>query len=438
MKQLKVPLYSVFLAGFLAVSGLCQALPEVSPGEVGISASRLKRLEDFVRGLVEREELAGAVTLIARHGKIAQWQAYGWSDREEKIPMKPDTLFRIASMTKPVTSVAVMILYEEGHFLLNDPISWYIPAFREPRVLVPAPAHDLSAPPYRTEPARREITIRDLLTHTSGISYRFLNRRHLVDLYREAEISDGLAPPDETVAGMVQRLARLPLAGHPGEVWEYGLSTDVLGYLVEVVSGKSLEEFFRERIFQPLGMVDTHFYPPPEKCARLAAVYSPGESRGLQRVRQDPVRRGEAIYSVQRPCEGPSKYFSGGAGLVSTASDYARFLQMLLDNGELEGVRILSPKTVELITTNHIGDLRLWNTDNGRKFGLGFSILVDLGRSGEVGSPGSFGWGGFYHTHFWVDPVEDLIGIFLSQLYPHSHLQVRQKFEVLTYQALVD
>jgi CubicO group peptidase (beta-lactamase class C family) len=356
-------------------------------------------------------------------------------DREAGKPMRTDTIFRIASMTKPITSVAVMILFEEGRLLLTDPISKYIPEFKDAQVLVPAAGEGSASAPYALVPAKRPITIRHLLTHTSGLTYGFFGRPHLAELYKNARISDGLTQTEESIGEMVKRLAKLPLTNQPGEGFEYGLSTDVLGRLVEIVSGMPLDKFFEERIFKPLGMKDTYFFLPQDKVSRLAAVYSPRKEGGLEKVGDKPVEIGPVVFSASYPYSGPRTHFSGGAGLCSTASDYARLLQMLLNGGELDGVRLLSRKTVELMTSGQTGNLPFIS---GYAFGLGFAVHTDRSLSGKITSMGEYNWGGFFATRFWVDPKEKMIGLMMTQIYPNNQLDLGDKFQVLAYQAIVD
>lgn len=411
----------------LAALAAAQSLAVIEPEEVGLSSERLRRIDAVVNEHIAARQLAGAVTLVARRSGIAHLQAHGMADIEAQRPMRTDTIFRIASMSKPVTSVAVMMLYEEGRFLLSDPVSLYLPEFREMKVLPPEGA--AGAEPV---PAKRPITIRHLLTHTSGLTYHW-NKR-LGPQLKAAGIPHGLIEEEGTLREKIKILATLPLLVHPGERFEYGLSTDVLGCLVEAVSGMSLDEFFRRRIFEPLGMEDTHFFLPEEKVGRLAAVYRRGEGSPIERLPEGPVtEEGGMAYSVTYPYRGPKRYFSGGAGLVSTASDYARFAQMLLNGGELDGVRLLSPKSVELMTANHVGTL---DVDFG--FGLGFGIIRDERDLRELGSVGRYGWGGFFYTDFFIDPQEELIGIFMAQLHPSGGLRLQEKFRVLATQAIIE
>lgn len=347
-------------------------------------------------------------------------------DREAGKPMQTDAIFRICSMSKPITSLAVMMLYEDGRFLLDDPVSKYIPEFKNPKVLV-KPA---SGKPY-TIPATREITIRNLLTHTSGLTYNW--NPDLGPLYKEANIAHGLLPYDGTIGDNVKRLAALPLLFNPGERWEYSLGVDVLGYLVEVLSGQPLDEFFRTRIFQPLGMTDTYFYPPESKVARLATAYTYYSDKGLARFPDTPITEGSFSYSADYPTRGPKKLFSGGGGLCSTAMDYARFCQMMLEGGRAGDHRLISRKTVELMTHDQIGKI---GPEQG--FGLGFGIDGVKAPLGELGSPDEFNWGGFFYTAFVIDPKEQLITVFMAQLHPEGGLTLDRTFHVLAEQAIID
>jgi CubicO group peptidase (beta-lactamase class C family) len=331
-------------------------------------------------------------------------------------------------MTKPITTVAVMMLYEEGHFLLEDPVSKYLPEFKNPKVLV-KPA---SGTPY-TIPATHEITIRDLLRHTSGITYQW--NGDLGPMYKDANVASGLAQYDGTIEESTRRLAGVPLLFNPGEKWEYGLSVDVLGRLVEVVSGRPLDEFFRTRIFESLGMKDTYFYPPDSKLERLVTAYTYYGGKGLNRFPDIPITEGAFTYSADYPVRGPKKLFSGGAGLVSTAADYLRFSQMMLDGGKVGNTRLLSRKSVELMTSDQLGKI-----NSGQDFGFGFGVGVDGVRSplAELGSPGEYNRGGFFYTKFAVDPKEQLIVIFMGQLHPTGDLTLDRQVLALAYQAIID
>ncbi len=418
-------------AFFACVALLCslaagQSLPAAKPESVGLSSERLDRIAKTVQRNIDDKRVAGAVTMVVRHGQVAWLKAEGMQDREAGKPMQPDTIFRICSMTKPITSVAVMMLYEQGYFALEDPISNYLPEFKNPRVLV-KPA---KGEPY-TIPATREITIRDLLRHTSGLTYNW--NEVLGPMYKEKNVEAGLMPYDGTIADNVRRLASLPLLFNPGDRFEYSLGVDVLGRLVEVVSGMPLDEFFRTRIFEPLGMKDTYFYPPENKLDRLAAVYMFYPDKGLQRFPDTPISEGPFSYSADYPYKGPKKLFAGGAGLNSTAADYARFCEMLLEGGKLGNVRILSPKSVELMTHDQLGKI-----EPDQAFGLGFGIDGVKAPLDELGTPGEYEWGGFYYTGFRIDPKEQMIVIFMAQLHPSGGLSLNSEVNVLAYQAIME
>jgi len=419
-----IPVLLGFL--FLAAAAFSQDLPSAKPESVGLSSERLDRIATVVQRDIDDKRIAGAVTLVVRHGKVAWFKAQGMADRENSKPMPTDAMFRICSMTKPITSVAVMMLYEEGKFLLDDPVSKYLPEFRNPKVLV-KPA---SGEPY-TIPATKEITIRDLLRHTSGITYNW--NADLGPMYEKADVASGLLQYDGTIGDSVKRLGPLPLLFNPGERFEYSLSVDVLGRLVEVLSGKPLDEFFRTRIFEPLGMKDTYFFVPDNKVPRLATAYTYYEGKGLQRFPDTPIREGTFVYSADYPTRGPKKLFSGGAGLVSTAMDYARFCQMMLDEGKAGNTRLLSRKTVELMTHDQLGKI---GPDQG--FGLGFGIEGTKSPLSELGSPGEYNWGGFFYTGFTIDPKEQMIVVFMAQLHPTGDLTLDRQVNELAYQAIND
>ena len=413
-------LSAVLFAG-LALSLFATDLPTASPSDVGMSAERLERLDAALREFCETRRIPGAVVLILRDGQAVFHRAFGKLDLEAGTPMPRDAVFRIASQTKAVTSVAVMTLIEDGRLLLTDPVSIYIPGFNDTKVAVPIDGNPGAG--YTEKPVKRPITIRDLLTHTAGISY---GTGPAAKAYAEAGVQGWFfADKDETIGDSIERLARLPIDAHPGERYIYGFSTDILGRVVEVVSGMSLADYFRTRITEPLGMTDTHFFLPEENIGRLTPVYGLGkDGRTIERV-EDPA--------ASPYVKGPRKCFSGGAGLLSTARDYALFLQMLLDGGRSGLTRILGPKTVELMTSNHVGDLYA----GGRQgFGLGFWVTEHVGRSGEVGSVGAFGWGGAYATTYWVDPAERLVAVFMTQMLPAGNADFQPKFRNLVYQAI--
>jgi CubicO group peptidase (beta-lactamase class C family) len=408
----------------LALASLLQAaeLPKAKPAEVGLSVERLGRLGRVMQTYINEDKTKGIVVLLMRNGKVAYHEAFGNLDPEKGTPMPVDAIFRIASQTKAITTTAVMTLFEEGRFLLEDPISRYSPEFADARVAVPS--MEKGAKGYATVPVKRPITIRDLLTHTAGISY---GDGPAKEEYLKADVYGwNLSAKDITIGDYIKKLAALPFDAQPGEKWVYGYNTDVLGYLVECVSGMSLDDYIRKTITQPLGMSDTHFFLPEAKIGRFTPVYGVGDDGKLKLV--------EA--AADNPyVKGPRKCFAGGAGLLATADNYARFLQMLLNGGELQGVRILSPKTVELMTADHVGSLY---ADGSQGFGLGFWVTEKLGRTGLPGSIGAFSWGGAYSTTYWVDPVEKLVAVFMTQLRPAGAIDLHDKFKVMVYQSIVD
>jgi CubicO group peptidase (beta-lactamase class C family) len=403
------------VAGAAMVSGQSAAGPVgvSAPEEVGLSSERLERIAEAVQKSIREGRLAGGVALVARHGKIAYFKAYGMADREAGKPMRTDNIFRICSMSKPITSVAVMILYEEGRFLLNQPVADFIPEFKTMKVLDPPYPQDKTSPPGALVDAKRPITIFQLLTHTSGLTYPWNAR--LGSKYLEAGIGTGLLQQEGSTGDSIKKLASMPLLFQPGDAWEYSLADDVLGYLVEKVSGMPLDRFYEERIFKPLGMKDSGFFLPAEKVPRLAAAYGDFPGKGFQLIPEKAVvKDGSTPYSADYPYRGPHTYFSGGGGLCSTAEDYYRFCQMMLNKGELDGVRILSRKSVELMTQDQVHG----KAGNMGGYGLGFGITSNPEQLTELGSIGAFYWGGFYFTEFNIDPKEELIAVFMSQLHP--------------------
>jgi CubicO group peptidase (beta-lactamase class C family) len=416
------------LLGFLVLSSfaLAQDLPAAKPETLGLSSERLERIGTAVQHDIDDKRIAGAVTLVIRHGHVAWFKSLGMMDREAGKAMQPDAMFRICSMTKPITSVAVMMLYEEGRFLLEDPVSKYLPEFKNPKVLV-RPA---SGEPYSI-PATKEITVRDLLRHTSGITYQW--NGDLGPMYESAGVASGLLQYEGTIGDSVKHLAAQPLLFNPGSRFEYSLGVDVLGRLVEVLSGKPLDEFFRTRIFEPLGMKDTYFFPPDNKLDRLATAYTYYADKGLNRFPDTPIKEGAFVYSADYATRGPKKLFSGGAGLVSSAMDYARFCQMMLDGGKAGGTRLLTRKTVELMTHDQLGKI-----DPEQGFGLGFGIEGVKGPMSELGSVGEYNWGGFFYTGFTIDPKEQMIVVFMAQLHPTGDLALDREVNVLAYQAIID
>ena len=409
---------------FLLATFLVAATATGNEAASGFHSERLASIDAVIDAEIDAGKIAGAVALVARNGTIAYHKSFGYADLDSRTPMRNDAIFRIASMTKAVTSVGVMILYERGHFLLNDPVSRFIPEFAEPEVAV---AFDEDGNVTETRPASREISILDLLSHSSGITYKFLGDA-LARSYEKADVIEGLTVRDVTLEQGMRRLATQPLLFDPGDGFAYGLNTDLLGYLIEVVSGMPLDEFFAKEIFLPLGMTDTTFYLPDEKADRLVTLYA--EVDGQLRVSngtEDDIKLDNPRY----PVEGAKSYFSGGAGLSSTTLDYFRFVQMLANNGELDGRRVLSRKSVQLMRAPRL-DLP-WTA--GASFGLGFTVIDDLGVYGELGSEGTYSWGGAFNTSYWIDPEEQLVGVIMTQVRPYTS-DITSRFKVLVYQAL--
>jgi CubicO group peptidase (beta-lactamase class C family) len=404
-----------------------QGLPSGNPSALGFAPERLARIDRVMQQYVDSGKVAGVVALVARHGRIAYHRAFGMADRESGRRMTPDALFRIASQTKAITSVAVMMLVEEGRLRLGEPVSHYLPSFAGATVAT------MTDTGVAMVPVREAITIRHLLTHTAGISYG--TDSLIAERYRAAGLGPAAgwgwytADKDEPICTTMDRAGTLPLVAQPGSRWVYGYATDILGCVIERASGLPLDQFFRTRIFDPLGMRDTWFFPPAGAAERLAVVYAvPGMGMGAI-IRAADDARGQGHY-----VGGPRKNFSGGAGLISSARDYATFLQMLLNGGELSGARILSPASVSLMTMNQVEDSIYGGRASG--FSLGFSVLESPGLAGEYGSVGKFGWGGAYGSMYWVDPGEDLVAVYMIQLMPRGDLDLSTKFENLVYQAL--
>jgi len=411
---------------FQSVISQHPVLQTAKPASENFSEERLSRITNMLQKDISAGYMCGAVGFIARNNKIIYNKALGWTDITRKTPLKTDNIFRIASQTKAVTSVAVMMLFEEGKFLLDDPISKYIPAFSDPKVLNTFDKRDSS---YTTVPAKREITIRDLLTHTAGIDYPQIGTDTMKAIYAKAKIPPVFVNDKLVLANEMNKLAKLPLTHNPGERLTYGLSVDVLGYLVEVVSGLSLAHFFKERIFAPLNMKDTYFYLPAAKFSRLVGVTSEDAKGNLKAWDETSFEAVSADYPKLN-----GTYYSGGAGLVSTTHDYAIFLQMLLNGGEYNGKRILARRTVELMTMNQIGTIEL----GANKFGLGFEITTKNGQAKLGVTEGSFGWAGFFSTYYWADPKEKLVCLLFMQQDPLTNDQIADKFSVMVYQALTD
>ncbi len=412
------------------------SIATVAPVQVGLSAKRLQRIDDHIQGYIDRQEAAGALALIARRGKIAYVKQWGERDREAGKPMSADTIFRIYSMSKPITTAAVMMLLEEGHFFLNDPVAKFLPEFAEMQVQTETIDPNTGEVKLETKPATRPITIRDLLRHTAGFTYGIFGNTQVDQQYREA----GILIKSVSLAETTKKLGRIPLRFEPGTQWHYSVSVDVAGRLVEVVSGLSFDEFLRQRLFDPLGMVDTDFQVPSYKRERLARLYTP---KGTAVDRRDAfLTAPQSKQIVPMPVspdmsdfDETTVFLSGGGGLVSTASDYWRFCQMMLEGGQLNGTRVLSRKSVELMTADHMTGIK--GLGNGSTFGLGFGLLQDIGQAAKLGSPGTYDWGGAAGTKFWIDPKEELIGIFMVQILPHQ-TKMGEEFRQLTYQAVAD
>ena len=395
-----------------------------NPESVGLSSARLNQLNALAQRYVDQKKLPCVLTMIARRGEVVHFEPYGLMNMAAEKPVQRDTIFRIYSMTKPITSIGIMMLYEEGHFLLSDPVSKFIPAFKDLKVFA-----GLNNKGFKVTDLEREITLHDLLTHTSGLTYGLFEGHPLEDIYRETE----LFRADQTIAEMIDKLVQLPLFSQPGSTWQYSVSTDVLARVIEVVSGQSFNTFLQERILQPLGMSDTAFYLSEVKVNRFAALY--GLSPETGQLAEVPP-----LFNRFLPTQ---RFFSGGGGLVSTATDYMRFCQMLLNGGELDGVRLVGRKTIELMTINHlppdlipivVGSMVL----SGYGFGLGFRVMTDVTKSKVLGSVAEYGWAGAASTYFFVDPQEELIGILMTQFMPSSYYPIRDEFKTAVYQALVD
>lgn len=403
------------LLGSYTGSSLGNGLPVATPESQGVSSERLERFSQAMQRYIDTNKLAGTVSLVARNGQVIHMESQGWKNKEDNIPMSDDSIFFIMSMTKPIVSTALMMLYEEGHFLLTDPISNWIPEIADKKVIVQDQYGTHRVPPLRP------ITFRHVLSHTSGLdpSREFLTPEETMLLEREDNLEDTII-----------KRASLPLAFHPGDQWQYGSSTDYVALLVERISGEPLKEYLQRKIFDPLQMVDTSYVVPAEKRNRVATVYSPSGPGQTIEYSRGPEYSDAPFFGAD--------YYGGVAGLFSTAADYFRFSQMLLNGGELDGVRLLSPKTVNLMISNHSGDGDVYVRGPGYTFGLGFGILSDAGKARDPLTPGSFTWGGAWGTIFWIDPVENMLAIMMTQITSYSHLNVRQDTGVTAMQAIID
>jgi CubicO group peptidase (beta-lactamase class C family) len=419
-------------------------MPMTTPEAVGLSSERLARVRPALEKYVGDDKLAGALTLIARRGEIVHRECVGLLDREHDLQMRPDALFRIYSMTKPIVCVALMTLYEQGGFQLLDPVSKYIPAFADLKVYAGQEGTGVKLENLQLEALEREVTVRDLLTHTSGLTYHFTEYGPVEEMYRQAGISS-----QKPLSEFVADLLTMPLAFQPGTTFRYSFAHDVAAHLIEVLSGQPVDAYLRERLFEPLGMVDTGYWVPVDKRDRLATMYGAAEilepDMTVTRLYQDVATAGSRRVdsSFSDVASGPHNVLRGGHGLVSTAQDYYRFCQMLHNGGELAGARILSRKTLELMTANHLAPellpYEIGNVVNcGYGYGLGFRVAMDLGQCQILGSQGEFGWGGAASTYFWIDPREEFIGVLMAQFQPNGHYQIANDFRVAAYQAIVD
>lgn len=450
LNQRKLPInLAAVLCLIFAMGNLnAKEISEAKPEREGLSSDRLERITEHMNERVADGTMVGGHGLIARNGKIVYSELYGQADREAGTPMSEDSIYRIYSMTKPITGVALMMLYEEGRFFLNDPVAKYIPELANLEVALSTAGTNIISDGTQsrtvgegnddlvgqTRKPVRQPTVRDLLTHTAGFTYGVFGNTEVDQQYREA----GLMGPETNLQNFVEALGKIPLQYEPGTQWHYSVSVDIQGRLVEVLSGMSFYEFLRTRIFDPLDMRDTYFTLPADKLPRLAQLYAPKGVQGGNFFAQSTGPGLDVAHpSVSRGYVEGTKFESGGGGLVSTTRDYLRFAQMMLNGGELDGVRLLSPKTVELMTMNHLGDIPMGFNRTGAGFGLGFGLVLNPGDVGEVSSAGEYNWGGAAGTRFWIDPQENLIGIFMVQSIPHR-TRLGQEFKVLTYQALTE
>ncbi|MEL7159164.1 MAG: serine hydrolase domain-containing protein, partial [Bacteroidota bacterium] len=413
--------YLLFLCCLCSLPLLAQ-FPTATPESQGFDPERLQRVSDYMQQLVDDGILPNAQTIVLRRGQMIHRGTFGYSDLEQKTPARPDDIYRIASQTKALVTVGLMMEFEKGQFLLEDPVSKYIPAFAEMRVLKD---HDPDTKEYTTEPAKRQVTIRDLITHTAGIPYGLP-----VEGREELAVPFFASLEDESLEEVANRIAKRPLVHHPGEGWTYGLGIDVAGRILEVVSGESLADYLTKYIFQPLGMDDSHFYLPQDKHDRLVKLYSKKTADAPLTLHDNETYRNFAVSGAQR-------YYSGGAGSVGTIDDYAIFCQLMLNRGVFDGHRLLSPKTVDFMTRNHIGEHEVWSRKD--KFGLGFMVVTADSRYGDLSTPGAYKWGGMYCSEYTIDPPEELILLFYTNVHPiPQYSEIVRKFRILVYQALIE
>lgn len=417
------PLAALLVGAILFTAGFGQNIPRAKPESVGMSTERLGRLSKELDKYVRDGLLAGGVVMVARRSRVAFSHVFGDRDREARSPMLEDTIFRIASQSKLITSVGIMILQEEGKLLITDHVGKFIPEFNDTTVAIPNGSGG-----YEVVKAKRKITIRDLLTHTAGISY---GTGPAKDKWEAAGITGFYtADRDEPIGETVRKMAALPMDAHPGEKYIYGYANEILGVVIEKASGMDLESFFSDRLYDPLGMTDTSFFLPPSKAGRFAVVYSAGTDGKISRASDPGKIVGQGAYLL-----GPRRNFAGGAGILSTAGDYMRFLLMLANGGELSGKRILSRKSVELLSADHLRGIPF---RDGQGFGFGVSVVKDLGSRGTLGSVGEYGWGGAYHTAYWIDPKEQMVVVYMTQLIPAGTIDDVGKLRTLVYQSMID
>ncbi|MFT3937187.1 MAG: serine hydrolase domain-containing protein [Chitinophagaceae bacterium] len=422
---MKPILIALLLLNCILVTNL--SAQEAQPAAAGMSAERLGRIDAVVQDYVNKQWLNGAVIIVYRNNQLAYYKAIGYDDATKKTAMKKDEIFRIASQTKAITSTAIMMLFEEGKLLLDDAVSKYIPEFKKQGVLDKFNEADSS---YTTVPAKREITIRDLLTHTSGIGYAQIGSKQMNAIYAKAGVVAGIGVGKILLADKMKILGKLPLFHQPGEKFTYGLNTDLLGYLVEVVSGMPLDKFLSSHIFEPLGMKDTYFFLPKEKHSRLVTLYTTDSTEHA--VKMADVISINGSFNGDYP-NTDGTYFSGGGGLSSTAYDYALFMRMLVNGGSLNGKKILSRTAVRMMTSNQIGDLEL---SHGDKFGLGFELVTEASSAFTPASAGSFSWGGMFSSNYWMDPKEKIVCQIFLNIYPNPHGDIHNKIKALVYQAI--
>ena len=397
------------------------------PRDISSDIQGLKNIDRLIQRSINDNEIPGAVAIILQNNQILYHKSFGFSDKDSKSLMEKNSIFRIASMTKAITSVGIMMLAEDGKILLSDPVSKYIPEFNNPTVIE---SIDISSGKIlKTIPASREIQIIDLLTHTSGIGYPFIPS-NLDRSYREGNIFDGLTAKPIILSELIRNLSRQPLLFEPGSSYAYGLNNDVLGYVIEIIAGMTLDSFFKKMIFEPLKMDDTYFYLPEEKESRLVTLYAGNEDKDIKK--SDGTESDIYLDNPNYPISGAKTMFSGGAGLSSTAYDYSLFLSMLLNEGKYDEQRLLSQNSVKLMRTALIDT----DSDGNSDFGLGFDVITHPKQSNELSSVGSYSWGGAFYTTYWIDPQNKLIGIFMSQVRPYNHLSVATEFKNLVYQSI--